>query len=89
MASYNVYVKKAYTTDRTIIILPSNITGYEFMTRLRQVVPHHLNIANINNMEFVLMGQNMNLGIPAEEGDAFIPQNNELVNNIFGNVNSI
>jgi len=89
MASYNVYVKKAYTTDRTIITLPSNITGYEFLTRLRQMVPHNLNIANINNMEFVLMGQNMNLGIPAEEGVAFIPQNNELVNNIFGNVNSI
>ena len=89
MAFYDVYVKKAYTTDRATIRLPSNITGYEFMTRLRQLVPHNLNIANINNMEFVLMGQNMNLGIPAEEGAAFIPQNNELVNSIFGNVNSI
>jgi hypothetical protein len=89
MAFYDVYVKKAYTTDRATIRLPSNITGYEFMTRLRQMVPHHLNIANINNMEFVLMGQNMNLDIPAEEGIVFIPQNNELVNNIFGNVTSI
>ena len=89
MAFYDVCVKKAYTTDRATIRLPKNITGYEFMTNLRQMVPHHLNIANIDNMEFVLMGQNMNLGIPAEEGDAFIPQNNELVNSIFGNVNSI
>ena len=89
MAFYEVYVKKAYTTDHATIRLPSNITGYEFMTNLREMVPHHLNIANINNMEFVLMGQNMNLGIPAEEGAAFIPQNNELVNSIFGNVNSI
>jgi len=89
MAFYDVYVKKAYTSDRTVIRIPSNITGYEFMTRLRQMVPHHLNIANINNMEFVLVGQNMNVGIPAEEGNAFIPQNNELVNNIFGNVTSI
>ena len=89
MAFYDVYVKKTYTTDLATIRLPSNITGYEFMTNLRQMIPHHLNIANIDNMEFVLMGQNMNLGIPAEEGAAFIPQNNELVNSIFGNVNSI
>ena len=89
MDFYDVYVKKAYTTDRTVIRIPSNITGYEFMTRLKQMVPHHLNIANINNIEFVLVGQNMNVGIPAEEGNAFIPQNNELVYNIFGNVTSI
>ena len=89
MINYQIYIKKVYTVDTTTLSMPSNITGHECINRLKQLVPHHLNIENINNMEFVLMGQNLNLNIAAEEGPAFIPQNNDLLIDIFGNVSFI